>query len=103
MKENELGYVKWMNGVVVVVDKIEDGDVFNMNEDEQGDPTANDAIATEGVSVIATEGAVIVKGAAGKNVVITNVLGQTIANTVITSSEAQISAPAGEKNAGSSC
>ena len=94
-EENELGYVKWMNGVVVVVDKIEDGDVFNMNEDEQGDPTANDAIATEGVSVIATEGAVIVKGAAGKNVVITNVLGQTIANTVITSSEAQISAPAG--------
>ncbi|WP_199715798.1 DUF6383 domain-containing protein, partial [Parabacteroides sp. TM07-1AC] len=41
------------------------------------------------------EGAVIVKGAEGKNVVITNVLGQTIANTVITSSEAQISAPAG--------
>ena len=94
-EENELGYVKWMNGVVVVVDKIEDGDVFNMNEDEQGDPTANDAIATGGVSVIATEGAVIVKGAEGKNVVITNVLGQTIANTVITSSEAQISAPAG--------
>ena len=34
-------------------------------------------------------------GAAGKNVVITNVLGQTIANTVITSSEATISAPKG--------
>lgn len=29
------------------------------------------------------------------NVVITNVLGQTIANTVVTSSEATISAPAG--------
>ena len=35
------------------------------------------------------------KGAEGKNVVITNVLGQTIANTVVTSSEATISAPAG--------
>ena len=36
-----------------------------------------------------------VKGAAGKNVVITNVLGQTVANTVISSDNATISAPAG--------
>ena len=35
------------------------------------------------------------KGAAGKNVVITNVLGQTIANTVVASDEATISVPAG--------
>ena len=40
-------------------------------------------------------GAVIVKGAQGKKVVINNVLGQTVANTVITSSEATISVPAG--------
>ena len=89
------GYLKWMNDVIVVVNDIKDADVFNMNEDEKGNPTANEGIATEGVSVAATDGAVIVKGAEGKNVVITNVLGQTIANTVITSSEAQISVPAG--------
>ncbi len=89
------GYVKWMNGVVVVVDNIEDGDIFNMNEDEQGDPTANDEISASEVSVSATNGAIIVKGAAGKNVVITNVLGQTIANTVLSSDEAQIAVSAG--------
>ena len=94
-EDKELGYVKWMNGVVVVVDEIEDGDIFNMNEEEEGDPTANGTIATEGVSVVATNGAIIVKGAEGKNVVITNVLGQQIANTVVTSSEATIAAPAG--------
>ena len=58
-------------------------------------PTANEGIATEGVSVVATNGAVIVKGAEGKNVVITNVLGQQVANTVVSSSEASIAAPAG--------
>ena len=89
------GYVKWMNGVVVVVDNIEDGDIFNMNEDEQGDPTANDEISASEVSVSATNGAIIVNGAAGKNVVITNVLGQTIANTVLSSDEAQIAVSAG--------
>ena len=47
------------------------------------------------MKVIATDGAVIVKGAEGKKVVISNLLGQTIANTVVTSSEATISAPAG--------
>ena len=94
-EDSELGYVKWMNGVVVVVDNIEDGDIFNMNEDEQGDPTANDEISASEVSVSATNGAIIVKGAEGKNVVITNVLGQQIANTVVTSSEATIAAPAG--------
>ena len=35
------------------------------------------------------------KGTEGKNVVITNVLGQIIANTVVSSSEATIAVPAG--------
>ena len=58
-------------------------------------PVANDAINVSAVSVIATDGAIIIKGAEGKKVAISNVLGQTIANTVITSSEATIAAPAG--------
>ena len=57
--------------------------------------TENEAINASEVSVIATDGAVIVKGAEGKTVVINNVLGQQIANTVVTSSEATIAAPAG--------
>ena len=63
---------------------------------EKGEsPVANDAINVSAVSVIATDGAIIIKGAEGKKVAISNVLGQTIANTVVTSSEATIAAPAG--------
>lgn len=70
--------------------------IFNAEAGSEDDmATENEAIATSTISVIATDGGVIVKGAEGKNVVITNVLGQTIANTVVTSSEATISAPAG--------
>ena len=58
-------------------------------------PVANEAINVSAVSVIATDGAIIIKGAEGKKVAISNVLGQTIANTVVTSSEATIAAPAG--------
>ena len=57
--------------------------------------TANESINASGIQVIATNGAVIVKGAAGKTVTISNVLGQKVASTVVTSDEAQIAAPAG--------
>ena len=88
------GYLKWLNGVVVVVNDIKKADIFNMVEDDRT-PTANDEIEATEVSVVATNGAVIVKGAEGKNVIITNVLGQQVTNTVVTSSEATIVAPAG--------
>ena len=57
--------------------------------------TANDEINAEAISVIAGNGSVTVKGAEGKNVVITNVLGQIIANTVVSSSEATIAVSTG--------
>ena len=88
------GYLKNINGVVVVAKGYAAGDKFDLAA-EHSNPTANDEISASAISVVATDGAVIVKGAEGKNVVITNVLGQTIANTVITSDEATISAPAG--------
>ena len=88
------GYLKNINGVVVVAKGYAAGDKFDLAA-EHSNPTANDEISASAISVVATDGAVIVKGAEGKNVVITNVLGQTIANTVITSSEATIAAPAG--------
>ena len=92
---SEEGYLKWINGTVVVEKGWDKGDVFNMDEDFAGNPTANEEVAISGISVIAGNGFVTIKGAAGKNVVITNVLGQQVANTVIASNEAQISAPAG--------
>ena len=62
-----------------------------------GDPTANESIAdaAEGVKVIAGNGTVEIQGAAGKNVVITNVLGKVITSTVLISDNATIAAPAG--------
>ena len=89
------GYLKWMNGVIVVVDNIKNADVYNMTEDYEGNPTANEGINASSVSVIAGNGVVTINGAVGKKVVISNVLGQTIANAVLSSDNATISAPAG--------
>ena len=92
--EHNNGYLKTINGVVVVTSTYADGEEFSL-EAEESAPTANDNINASEVSVIAKEGEVIINGAAGKKVVITNVLGQTIANTVLSSDNATISAPAG--------
>ena len=57
--------------------------------------TDNENVSTSTVSVIAGNGSVAIKGAAGKTVTISNILGQTIANTVLSSDDATIAAPAG--------
>ena len=88
------GYLKNINGVVVVANGYEAGDKFDLAA-EHSNPTANEGINTSEVSVIAKEGEVVINGAAGKTVVITNVLGQTIASTVLSSDNATIAAPAG--------
>ena len=70
--------------------------IFNVeNKVDDQLATDNEEIATSEVTVIALQGAVRVANAEGKKVVITNILGQTVANTVITSSDATISAPQG--------
>ena len=87
-------YVRIHNGVPVLVTEIEDATVFNVNKTNET-PTANEDIDASTISVIAKEGVVIISGAQGKKVVISNVLGQTVANTVISSDKAEIAAPAG--------
>ena len=89
------GYLKWINGTLVVEKGYENGDVFGITENVKRDPVANEDITTSSISVIASEGKVIINGAAGKKVTISNVLGQTIANTVLSSDNATIFAPAG--------
>ena len=84
-----------MNGVVVVVPEIQNAEIFNMNENEAGNPTANEAIEAAGVQVIGGQGVVTVQGAAGKVITVANILGQTIANQVATSDNVTIAAPAG--------
>ena len=99
-------WLKIQNGCVVLTDKSStfshaatggDGALIFNAENKVDDQLAtdNEEIATSEVTVIALQGAVRVANAEGKKVVITNILGQTVANTVITSSDATIAAPQG--------
>ena len=92
---NNEGYLKSENGVIVVTDGYTHGEEFLMAP-EFSDPTANETIAAEGaISVTATDGAVIIKGAEGKNVVIATILGKVVANETINSDNETIAVPAG--------
>ena len=55
--------------------------------------TLGEEVAT--VKVVSGEGNVTIAGAAGKKVVISNILGQVVANTVVSSDNATIAAPQG--------
>ena len=96
-KPTNEGYLRWVNGTLVVDEGYDKGDVFNMTENyTEGNPTANETIAAEGaVSVTATDGAVIIKGAEGKNVVIATILGKVVANETVNSDNETIAVPAG--------
>lgn len=88
----ERAYVISVNGNLTLGAEIKAAARFEV------DPTitvANESIDASSIQVIAANGAVIVKGAAGKTVTISNVLGQKVASTVVTSDEATIAAPAG--------
>ena len=74
----------------------DDALIFNIEKGSKDDiATDNETIATSEVKVIAGNGNVQIIGAAGKTVVVSNILGQTVANTVISSDNATIAAPAG--------
>ena len=91
------GYIKYQNGVPVVTPKASEAWVFDLEETSEI-PTANETIenaAEATVSVVATNGAVIVKGAEGKNVVVSTILGKVVANEVLNSDNETIAAPAG--------
>ena len=58
-------------------------------------PTANEGVSATEVKVVAYDGSINIKNAAGKNVVVSTILGQIVANEVLTSDNATISVPAG--------
>ena len=92
----EEGYLRWVNGCLVVDSDYTKGDVFNMDENETRTPTANEEITAEGNVIVAgVNGAVVVKGAEGKNVIVSTILGKVVANEVVSSDNATIAAPAG--------
>ncbi|MCD7913780.1 MAG: DUF6383 domain-containing protein [Tannerellaceae bacterium] len=104
-------YAQWLkmnNGCLVLSDATEskfdeittggdDALIFNVVKYEENDDDATDdeVIAETSVVVIAGQGSVTVKNAAGKKVSISNILGQTVANTVVTSDNVTIAVPAG--------
>ncbi|WP_165154391.1 DUF6383 domain-containing protein [Parabacteroides sp. ZJ-118] len=71
--------------------------IFNAYQKTEEDDmvTSNGEVSVEGVSVVAGNGTVTVQGAAGKSVVITNILGKVVAETVLASDNATIAVPAG--------
>ena len=77
-----------------IAERIGQSGVFYF-ETTTDEATANDEIAISEVKVIAGNGSVTINGAAGKKVVVSNILGQVVANTVITSDNATIAAPQG--------
>ncbi len=97
------GWVKIHNGVPVISrgnfedKKINDAERFNVEVDNSGEtPVDNENINAEaGIKVVAGNGNVTIYNAAGKSVAISNILGQTIANSVITSDNVTIAAPKG--------
>ena len=95
------GWVKVQNGVPVIVsDNFENldassADIYNVDTNIVDDPTANEDITASEVTIIAGNGQITINGAAGKKVVVSNILGQVVANTVLTSDNATIAAPQG--------
>ena len=90
------GWLKYQNNVPVVTNDYDDAHVFLVDNTTTDAPTANEEISANAVvSVVATDGAVIVKGAEGKNVIVSTILGKVVANEVLNSDNETIAAPAG--------
>lgn len=85
-------YVYALNGKFGLTSDPQKAMVFTLGDET---PTANEGVEVSEVKVIAGEGNVMIAGAQGKKVVISNILGQVVANTVIASDNATIAAPAG--------
>ena len=86
-------YLKIINEYVTLTTN--ESEAIAVNIPSTDAPTANDEITTSEVKVIAGNGQITIAGAAGKKVVVSNILGQVVANTVITSDNATIAAPQG--------
>ena len=93
------GWVKEQNGTAVIsrsniIDNLGNALKLNTHPNEAW-PTGNESVAAVAPTVIGGNNAITILGAAGKKVVVTNVLGQTVAGAVLTSDNATIPAPKG--------
>ncbi|MDD3061783.1 MAG: DUF6383 domain-containing protein [Massilibacteroides sp.] len=87
-------YMKSVNGVAVLDATL--ANAMRVNLEGAETPTSNAATPEAATfSVFSGAGSVTISGAAGKSVVVSNILGQTIASTVLTSDYETIAAPKG--------
>jgi hypothetical protein len=97
----EGGWIKIQDYVPVITrgayrDVILQAEVFNVEKSEKA-PVANETVAaaTEDVKVISGKGSVTILNGAGKQVLISNLLGQTVVRAVLTSDQVTLDAPQG--------
>jgi hypothetical protein len=94
------GWVKYDNNVPIITrsdtkEALGEGYVTNVKLVTDIEPVANAPVETaSGVKVVGGYGAVTVLNAAGKSVTVTNVIGQTIANTVADSDNVSVAVAA---------
>ena len=111
---NEASWLKVLNGVPVLAqpynyngdhtqigtssslqEVVNQSEILGLVKGATGEATANENIAAGNVVVAGVNGAVVVKGAEGKNVIVSTILGKVVANEVVSSDNATIAAPAG--------
>ena len=90
---NDYHYVAAHNQKLYFTNKVEDA--LKVYVEKTDAPTANEEISAGNVVVAGVDGAVVVKGAEGKNVIVSTILGKVVANEVVSSDNATIAAPAG--------
>ncbi|MDR0750754.1 MAG: DUF6383 domain-containing protein [Tannerellaceae bacterium] len=97
-------WVKIQNGVPVISERIEltnarqnGAEIFNVLESTIGDKAVGNekAVVSSDVQVIGGAGTVTILNAGGKKVAISNILGQTVANQVVSSDNVTIALPKG--------
>jgi hypothetical protein len=94
-------WIKVQNGVPVLSEETSFAEAINSAAERwnlevtEDNATSNEGIEAGKVQVLAGYGNVTVKGAAGQQVTIANILGQTVYSGVVANDEVTIAAPAG--------
>ncbi len=111
---NQASWLKVLNGVPVLAqpynyngdhtsigsssslqEVVNQSEILGLVKGATGEATANENISAANVVVAGVNGAVVVKGAEGKNVIVSTILGKVVANETLTSDNVTIAAPAG--------
>ena len=111
---NQASWLKVLNGVPVLAqpynyngdhtsigsssslqEVVNQSEILGLVKGATGEATANENISAANVVVAGVNGAVVVKGAEGKNVIVSTILGKVVANEVVSSDNVTIAAPQG--------